>query len=60
MVLLDPYNEHHVIERLRERGSDAIAHIWLYGILKKINDYIPDDWRLGVRSRDFVGLFIWA
>ena len=54
MVLLDPGNESHIIERLRNRVSDAIADIWVYEILKKINDYIPDDWRLGVRSRDFV------
>ena len=53
MVLLDPGNERHIIERLRERVSDEIADIWVYEILKKINDYIPYNWRLGMRSRDF-------
>lgn len=47
-------NEEHIVSKLRERVSDEIAHIWLYKLLKKINDCIPDDWRLGARSNDFI------
>jgi hypothetical protein len=52
MVILG--NEEHIVDRLRERVSDEIAHIWLYKLLKKINDYIPNDWRLSIHSNDFV------
>jgi len=47
-------NEEHIISKLRERVSDEIASSWLYKLLKKINDYIPNDWRLGLRSNDFI------
>jgi len=47
-------NEEHIVNRLRERISDDIANIWLYRLLKKINGYVPNDWRLGTRSNDFV------
>ena len=47
-------NEEHIVDKLRERVSNEIAHIWLYELLKRINNYIPDDWRLGARSNDFI------
>ncbi|MBC8460037.1 MAG: hypothetical protein H8D67_18775 [Deltaproteobacteria bacterium] len=47
-------NEEHIVSKLRERVSDEIANVWLYKLLKKINNYIPNDWRLGARSNDFI------
>lgn len=47
-------NEEHIVSKLRERVSDEIANVWLYKLLKKINNYIPNDWRLGTHSNDFI------
>lgn len=47
-------NEEHIVKRLRKRVSSDIADVWIYELLKKINNYIPNDWRLGMRSSDFV------
>ena len=52
MVVLS--DEEHIVNRLRDRISDDVANIWLYKLLKKINNYIPNDWRLGTRSNDFI------
>lgn len=47
-------DEKHIVSQLRDRVSDEISVMWLYSLLKRINNYIPNDWRLGVRSNDFV------
>ena len=52
MVVLG--DEVHIVKQLRERVSNEISTAWLYRLLKKINNYTPDDWRLGERSNDFI------
>ncbi len=54
MIFLKPELEPHILQRLKERSAEIAGLPWLYSLLKIINDYIPDDWRLGLRSDEFI------
>lgn len=53
MILTDPKHEEHIIKRLQERVG-SVAQKWLYEILFILNEFVPDDWRLGSRGPEFI------
>lgn len=54
MLIIDRQCEEHIIQRARERSEYIIGLDDIYQIVKTINDYLPDDWRLGYHSNDFI------
>lgn len=54
MLLIHPESEHHIKQRLLERSQQEVTIRWFYNLIKFINDYLPDDWRLGLRSNEFL------
>lgn len=54
MLLINPENEHHIKQRLLERSEEEVTLRWFYDLLQMINDYLPVDWRFGVRSDEFL------
>lgn len=53
MILVHPKNEEHIINRLQERVG-PVAQKWLYEILFLLNEFVPDDWRLGNKGNEFI------
>ena len=54
MVVIEPNLEKHILERLHQRAASDVGLPWLYRLIQMINDYLPNDWRLGARSNGFV------
>lgn len=54
MLIIDKKCEEHIIRRSRERSEYILGLGEIYQIVKTINDYLPDDWRLGYHSNDFI------
>jgi len=54
VLVIDRRCEEHIIQRARERSEYILGLDDIYLIVKTINDYLPDDWRLGYHSNDFI------